>query len=193
MTSQPHGASGAAWEHHGARQGFEVAFFSADGSGSLTGCTTAVEGGDAFAVEYEIVLDDRSYTRSARVVSRSSTGRSVATIEADGRGHWTINATPATHLDGCLDIDLESSALTNAFPLQRLHLSPGEQADAPAAYVRALDADVQRLEQHYRRLDDVAGRSRYAYYAPAFDFRCEIVYDSTGLVVDYPGIARRVR
>jgi hypothetical protein len=193
MTSESLGSSVAAWEHHGARQGFEVVFFGSDGSGSVTGCTTAVEAGDAFAVEYEIVLDARSYTRSARVVCRSSTGRSVASIEADGRGHWTINGAAAPHLDGCLDVDLESSALTNAFPVRRLHLSPGQQADAPAAYVRALDAAVERLEQRYRRLDDVAGGSRYDYYAPTFDFRCDLVYDRSGLVVDYPGIARRVR
>jgi uncharacterized protein len=193
MTSDALGSSVAAWEHHGARQGFEVVFLGSDGSGSLSGCTVAVEAGEAFAVEYEIVLDARSYTRSARVVCRSSTGRSVASIEADGRGHWTINGSAAPHLDGCLDVDLESSALTNAFPVRRLHLSPGEQAEAPAAYVRALDAEVGRMEQRYRRLDDAAGRSRYDYCAPAFDFRCDLVYDGSGLVVDYPGIARRVR
>jgi uncharacterized protein len=192
MTSQLL-CSSAAWEHHGARRGFEVVFFGSDCSGSVSGCTTAVEGADAFTVEYEIVLDARWYTRSARVVSRSAAGRSVASIEADGRGHWTINATAAPYLDGCLDVDLESSALTNAFPVRRLHLSPGEQADAPAAYVRALGADVERLDQRYRRLDDAAGRSRYDYYAPTFDFRCDLVYDDSGLVVDYPGIARRVR
>jgi hypothetical protein len=193
MTSEPRGSSVAAWEHLGARKGFEVVFLSADDSGSVTGCTSAVEGESAFAVGYEIVLDARSYTRSARVVCRSSTGRRVASIEADGRGHWTINGTAAPHLDGCLDVDLESSALTNAFPVRRLHLSPGEEADAPAAYVRALDADVERLEQRYRRLDDAAGRTRYDYQAPTFGFRCELVYDRSGLVVDYPGIARRVR
>jgi hypothetical protein len=193
MAWQPVGSSVAAWEHHGARRGFEVTFLSTDGSGSVTGCTTAVEGGSAFAVEYEIVLDARSYTRSARVVCRSSTGRSVAVIKADGRGHWTVNGASAPHLDGCLDVDLESSALTNAFPVRRLHLSPGEQAEAPAAYVRALDAEVERLEQRYRRLDDAAGQSRYDYCAPAYDFRCDLAYDGAGLVVNYPGIARRVR
>jgi uncharacterized protein len=193
MTADSPGPVAAAWEHLGARQGFEVTFFSADGSGSVTGCTTAVEAGDAFAVEYEIVLDARSCTRSARVVCRSSAGRGVAIIEADGRGHWTVNGAAAAHLDGCLDVDLESSALTNAFPVRRLSLARGEQADAPAVYVRALDAGVERLEQRYRRIDDVDGRMRYDYYSPTFDFRCDLGYDGSGLVVDYPGIARRVR
>jgi hypothetical protein len=35
------------------------------------------------------------------------------------------------------------------------------------------------------------GRERYDYTAPAFEFRCELVYDAAGLVLDYPGIASR--
>ena len=31
----------------------------------------------------------------------------------------------------------------------------------------------------------------YDYTAPAFDFRCRLVYDQSGLVPDYPGIAVR--
>jgi hypothetical protein len=193
MTSQFPGTSVAAWEHRGARQGFEVAFFDDPSAGRLVGCTTAIESDEAFVVEYDIVLDAQWYTRSARVVSRSSGGRSTAIIEADGQGRWTVNGSSARHLDGCLDIDLESSALTNAFPVRRLHLAPGDEADAPAAYVRALDSSVGRLEQRYRRLDDEGSRSRYDYHSSTFDFRCDLTYDGSGLVVDYPGIARRVR
>jgi hypothetical protein len=93
---------------------------------------------------------------------------------------------------GCLDVDLEGSAFTNAFPVHRLGLNVGEQADAPAAYVRANDLRVERLEQSYARLPDDGDRSRYDYASPAFDFRAELVYDRFGLVLDYPGIAVRV-
>lgn len=46
-----------------------------------------------------------------------------------------------------LDVDLESSALTNALPVHRMGLGIEPAADAPAAYVRALDLSVDRLEQ----------------------------------------------
>ena len=85
----------------------------------------------------------------------------------------------------------QSSSLTNAFPVNRLRLEPGGSADAPAAYVRALDLAVERLEQGYVRIDDGTGGARYDYTSPAFDFRCELVYDAAGLVLDYPGIAAR--
>ena len=65
-------------------------------------------------------------------------------------------------------------------------------APAPAAYVRAVGLAVQRLEQTYVRTPDEGMRQCYDYSAPAFDFRCRLVYDETGLVLDYPGIAVRV-
>jgi hypothetical protein len=68
----------------------------------------------------------------------------------------------------------------------------GADSDAPATYVRALDLSVERLEQTYLRLDDDGAQQRYQYRAPLFDFDALIVYDASGLVVDYPGIASRV-
>jgi hypothetical protein len=153
--------------------------------------TAAVEDGEPFAVRYAIELDECWRTRSADIAGRSSSGTATVGIEGDGQGHWRIDGRPAAHLDGCLDVDLESSALTNAFPVHRLDLSPGVAADAPAAYVRALDLSVGRLEQHYARIDDGTGRRRFRYESPAFGFRCDLVYDDAGLVVDYPGIAIR--
>jgi hypothetical protein len=91
-----------------------------------------------------------------------------------------------------LDVDLEASVFTNAFPVRRLALAPGQSAEAPAAYVRAPDLRVERLEQSYRRIDDDGAHSRFEYISPQFEFEAVLVYDRYGFVVDYPGIAERV-
>lgn len=88
-------------------------------------------------------------------------------------------------------MDLEASCLTNAFPAHRLGLDIGQSAEAPAAYVRAPDLRVERLEQRYTRLEDVDGGQSYHYEAPAFDFECRLVYDGAGLLLEYPGIGHR--
>jgi hypothetical protein len=62
-------------------------------------------------------------------------------------------------------------------------------AAAPAAYVRAVGLSVVRLEQTYARTTGDAARQRYDYAAPAFGFEARLVYDESGLVLDYPGIA----
>jgi hypothetical protein len=182
----------AAWQHRGARTGFEVAYFQPLGEGCrIEGWTTAIEDGLAWAVEYVIDLDGAGATRSARIRGRSAPGFTSAQLEADGAGRWVVDGVPASHLDGCLDVDLESSALTNALPVRRTGLAPGARAAAPAAYVRAVGLGVERLEQTYLRVPDEAAHQRYDYAAPAFDFACRLTYDESGLVLDYPGIAVR--
>jgi hypothetical protein len=182
----------AAWAHQDARTGFEVVEFRPVGDGLVvTGCTTAVEGGRAWIVDYTVRLDAGWRTRSAEVHGRSDAGASSLFLEADGAGHWQVGGALAPYLDGCLDVDLESSAMTNALPVHRMALESRDRAAAPAAYVRAVGLDVERLEQTYARTDDDGARQRYDYAASAFDFSCQLVYDAAGLVLAYPGIAVR--
>src|SRR4051812_38391733 len=185
----------AAWQHQTARTGFEVVFLRAARDALYCeGCTTAVEEGEAWFVEYEIELDGKWRTRRAYVRGRSRSGavREIR-ITTDGQGHWRVDGQAVAQLDGCLDLDLESSALTNAIPVHRLGLAIGATAEAPAAYVRATTLDVERLEQRYTRVDDEAGeRACFDYAAPSFNFACRLLYDEFGLVIDYPGIAVRV-
>jgi hypothetical protein len=178
----------AAWRHRGARSGFEVVYFQARSGGcGIEGWTTAVEDGDTWAVEYAIELDAGWATRSARIRA----GFSSRVLEADGTGRWLVDGKSAGHLEGCLDVDLESSAMTNALPVHRMALPVGARAGAPAAYVRAAGLAVERLEQTYLRTPGQAARQCFGYSALAFDFSCRLVYDESGLVVDYPGIAVR--
>jgi hypothetical protein len=184
----------ACWQHRGLRSGFEVAYFRAEPGGwRIEGTTTAVEDAQTWIVGYNIGLDASWLTRDARVTARTVSGQRETVLASDGEGHWHADGHRAAHLDGCLDVDLESSAVTNALPVHRLGLAVGGRAEAPAAYVRALDLSASRLEQGYARIADEAGHQRYRYTAPAFDFTCTLVYDDSGLVLDYPGIAVRAR
>jgi uncharacterized protein len=166
----------AGWQHREARSGFEVAYFTAAPLGlRIEGTTAAIEGGEAWVVSYLIQLDTAWATRSARITARTGTGSRETLLKTDGAGHWLVDGSNAPHLDGCMDVDL----------------AVGETADAPAAYVRALDLSVERLEQVYRRVCDQDARQQYDYAAPVFGFSSHLRYDDSGLVTDYPGIARR--
>jgi len=162
----------------------------ADGGYDLRGNTAAVEGDEPWTIRYVVGLAAGWRTRVAHVSSETAAGPRRTTVRCDD-GRWLVDGEAAPHLDGCLDVDLESSALTNAFPVHRLGLAVGEQAEAPAAYIRAPDLTIERLVQRYIRLDDAKGCTRYRYAAPAFDFECELSYDNAGLLLNYPGIAVR--
>lgn len=182
----------ACWRHHGLREGFEVVFFTVDHNAlTFDGATSALESSEGWVVSYVIELDGMWRTRRAQVRARTQSGTAKVTLESDGAGLWLVDGEARKELDGCMDVDLESSSLTNAFPVHRLGLEPGESADAPAAYVRASTLTVERLPQHYLRLGGSGNDPQFEYEAPTFDFRCRIAYDRFGLVVEYPGIASR--
>jgi hypothetical protein len=190
--------SQAAWRHHTARSGFEATFFVVGGADRrVVGRTVAVEDGVAWTVGYDIALDDRWRTRSALVRSRTAGGERSVRLDADGAGQWRVDGVASPALAGCLDVDLEASACTNTLPIHRLVLAVGDAAAAPAAFVRAPDLAVERLDQDYRRCPDDGGPGasdlgqRYDYHAPAFSVAVRLVFDAAGLVVDYPGLATR--
>jgi uncharacterized protein len=183
----------AAWRHLEARTGLEVLFASRVTDGyRLEGYTAAVEREEPWALHYALALDGNWATRSAHVTGRSSRGERQLHLQRDAAHGWLVDGDPLPELTGCLDVDLEASACTNALPVHRLGLEVGQSGDAPAVYVRAPDLDVQRLEQNYSRLPNEDGRSRYDYAAPSFNFRSVLVCDEFGLVLDYPGIAARI-
>ncbi len=182
----------AAWRHVTATEGFESVFFTTmPGGHRVAGGSAGVEEGQAWAVRYAIELDEGWRSRTAQVSGASAVGEHNVRLEGDGDGHWWVDGEAAPRLDGCFDVDLEPSACTNSFPVRRLRLRVGESAAAPAAYVRSFDLRVERLEQDYARMDDAGGHQRYDYRAPAFGFACVLVYDASGLALDYPGIATR--
>ena len=182
----------AAWRHRAARDGFEVVFFAAHGGGMrIEGQTTAIERGEPFAVGYVIELDQAWRTLAAQISERSRNGSHTVALQSNGDASWLVDGRPEPQLDGCCDVDLEASAMTNALPIRRIGLEVGDSAEAPALYVRSPGLAVERLEQRYLR-EETSQEHRYAYSAPAFDFHCELVYDASGLLLDYPGIAVRV-
>jgi hypothetical protein len=183
----------ACWRHRGARSGFEVAYFQAGPGGwRVDGTTAAAEDARTWIVTYRLELDAAWLTRRARISARTASGSRQTVLACDAAGRWRVDGRRAAHLDGCLDIDLESSALTNTLPVHRLELAQGASAETPAAYIRALDLSAERLEQTYARLPDEGGHQRYRYAAPSFDFTATLSYDESGLVLGYPGIAVRV-
>ena len=146
----------------------------------------------SWLVAYEIDVDDDWVTRRASVTNRTVDGTRTTVLDADEHGRWRVDGIPAPHLNGCLDVDLESSAMTNAFPAHRMGLDVGETLCLrPPPTCGHWTSRSTRLEQTYERLPDEDGRQRYNYESPAFDFTCQLTYDESGLVVDYPGIAVR--
>src|SRR5947209_4397071 len=107
----------AAWRHRDSRSGFEVVFLSGPPHQRAEGNTAAVDIASPWAVHYAIDFVLGWNTKSARVSGRSMIGHHEVELATDGRGRWQVDGRPAAYLDGCCDVDLEASCLTNALPV----------------------------------------------------------------------------
>lgn len=184
--------SDASWTHTGDRAGFEATFFTEVGTGHrMTGNTTALEPPVLWSVGYDVTVDDSWQTLAVRAWNLTAAGVHELTLSRDTAGRWIANGEPQPALDGCIDVDFESSAVTNTLPLHRLDFTQGIGVDVPAAFVRADDLRVERLEQRYTLLTASRKSLLFRYESSTFEFACELLYDRAGLVVQYPGIAVR--
>ena len=182
----------ATWQHTGVRTGYEVLFVQRSAAGvRLRGVTTAMEDGAAWSVGYRIDLDDGWRTQRVETVNSTADGERRVSIRRFADDRWSVDGVPRPDLDGCSDIDLESSSVTNTLPVHRLRFDRGRPVSAPAAFVWANDLRVEREEQLYTLTSETTEALGFHYESPTFDFRCELTFDAAGLIISYPGIAVR--
>src|SRR5258708_13894080 len=141
---------------------------------------------------YEMVCDTNWKVRELGLILLSSRSRSIK-IRSDGEGHWTtISGEPVSSLDGCIDVDISVTPFTNTLPIRRLALSPGQSAELQVVYVTIPEMELKPARQRYTCLDLSAQGGIYRYEGLASGFTTEFPVDKDGLVIDYPGLWKRV-
>ncbi len=155
-----------------------------------------------YRLEYALTTGDDYATSSLRVHAFGVGWRRVLELRRDGSGRWEIFADAEGHLDApppggnarsygdALDCDLGLSPLTNTMPVRRHGLlTGGGPVDLLTAWVSVPDLSVHPSRQRYThvRADGDGAVVRF----DSDDFTADIAFDRDGLVVDYPGIARR--
>lgn len=136
-----------------------------------------------YRAAYELEARGNWVTRRLRV---EVGGVGSLELRHDGKGAWA-GVDNAAELEGALDCDLAFSPLTNTMPIRRhrLHEEPGA-VEFAMAWVSLPDLEVHRSQQRYEHLEP--GRVRFS----SGDFVADLEVDADGLVVVYPGLARRV-
>jgi hypothetical protein len=179
-----------AWRLTGAYEGREVAHFAVDDAGvRIEGTSVGVEDGEPWSIQYAITVDKAWHFKNARIVDGS---HNQLEIELDATGSWLVNGEPRPELQGCQDLDLEASVITNTMPVHRLALAEGQLGKSAAAYIRTQNLAVERLEQTYTRLPDADGQLSFEYDSPRFGYHDVLRFGADGLTEAYPGIGERI-
>jgi uncharacterized protein len=135
-------------------------------------------------LDYRIECDTTWHTQSAWVQGWLNQTFIDIQIKTDSTGNWWLNEVEQPQVVGCTDIDLNFSPSTNLLPIRRLSLEVGETAEVKAAWLRFPSFQLEPLPQQYRRLDE----NRYRYESAGGQFVAELKVNSSGFVIDYPGI-----
>ena len=148
------------------------------------------EDGEPFRLSYRLEWDEGWRLRSASLQVIANGGKRALVLLSDTRGRWHDGEGEAIEaLDGCLDLDIWPTPFTNSFPIRREPMEIGARRLFRSAWVVAPGLSVQPLEQAYTRLTE----SRYRYESlDGSGFSAELFVDDEGLVLDYPGLFRRV-
>ena len=148
--------------------------------------------GRPFRVAYELRCDADWRVRTLRVVASAPELPRVEVL-SDGEGNWTTSDGRAVpELQGCIDADISVTPFTNTLPIRRLDLTPGEAAELSVAYVEGSELQAWPEPQRYTCLEKGYRGSLYRFLNLDGGFTADLQVDPDGLVLDYPGLFRRV-
>ena len=140
--------------------------------------------GFKFGAFYEIQLEPSWTFRSLTL--RRHDGR-VLRLLSNGAGDWKIDGQRAPQLEGCVDIDISGSPLTNPLPIRRSRFDVDVPREFDMAWVPLDSLEPFRDTQIYTKLDD----THFRYAAADGSFTETLTVDEHGIVVDYPTLFRR--
>lgn len=189
-------------------RGAEFAEVGLDGT-SLWAAGVAVSGDPLpYHMDYELECADGFITRTLTVRTRGAGWSRRLVLSRDLRGGWAVDATADGNVDlpppggdpaafaAALDCDLGECPVTNTMPVLRHGLlHGGAPRDFLMAWVSVPDLAVRPSAQRYTFVGPASGADRPAGSATiryeSESFRADVLFDSDGLVVDYPGLGRR--
>ncbi len=183
-----------AWERADESGGFSVARrerLEPPDAGWLFHGSEVLVGEQTLSCTFCVVVGPDWVTRRVQIRSVSTVGEAQRRLEASD-GHWTVDGAARPDLDGCVDVDVAATPLTNTFPIRRLaHLAVGRSVTSAVAWVDVPALGVTRVEQTYERLEDRDELAAWRYSDPTHG-GFVLTVDTGGLVVDYEGFAQRI-
>src|SRR5258708_16543744 len=142
-------------------------------------------------VSYRVECDARWRVTSLTIKIASSASVKTVELATAGNGHCSADGEPAPELDGCIDVDISCTPLTNTLPIRRLSWSPGQGRDVDVVYVSVPSLDVRPARQRYTMLArNDRGEALFRYESDSFS--ADLPVDADVFVTDYPGLWRRV-
>ena len=159
----------------------------------------------AYRLDYQLETIDDFITSALIVNTRGEGWSRTLDLRRSPSGGWTIRTEAAGFLalpepgggvpalSEALDCDLGLSPLTNSMPVLRHGLlRGGGPIDFLVAWVSVPGLAVHASRQQYAFIRADGDGAIVRYRSLDSDFTADLSFDADGLVIDYPGIGRRI-
>lgn len=157
-----------------------------------TGALVSGAHGDeaAYSATYSITTGERGDVSRVSVRAVNAKGEGQVTLNRSEEGIWLVDhgqGVQRNSFQGAMDVDVSACVLFNTIPVRRLglHVTPGEHT-VPVVWVRLPDLSVHLVHQTYSSTAPGAVTFRWD------DVTADLTVDERGLVIDYPGLAKRI-
>ncbi len=141
-----------------------------------------------FKVEYFIKTNKQWETIFFEIKSNLNSRVQLLSYKSDGKGNWITNGKHCEQFNGCIDIDISVTPLTNSLPVNRLHLLKNESKKINVFYIDIFKQQLSAVQQYYTRLSEF----KYKYENVPNDFEAVITVDELGLLTNYPKLFKRM-
>ena len=152
----------------------------------FTGTIVGYADNETINIKYQVITDDLYTVHSVTVWYGNNT--MAIQLSRDGDKWYDLNNVHLQSLDGCTDIDLSLTPLTNTIPIKRLNLKTGESKIIDAAYLDLMNHEITHVQQKYSRISP----QTFRYENISSPFTADLIVDKDGLVIDYPKIWKRI-
>jgi len=140
-----------------------------------------------FAMEYDLALSAGWDIREMSI--RSLLDKRIIKLVHEGNQWYNGEGKHLAEFDGVELVDISISPFTNTLPIKRLQFEGEQPQKIDIIYFDENKFSLRRVQQIYSRVDE----QTYRYQDTLLpDFTSEITVDEEGLVIDFPGIFRRV-
>ena len=155
----------------------------ADIKSSIIGCYYSV----IYKLDYQITTNHLWETTFLTIKSQLNDIVRTANFQSDTKRNWFVNGKYIEKLNGCIDIDISLTPLTNTLPINRLKLAEKTNKQIQVLYLDILGQQINPVHQKYTRLS----RNEYKYENVPNNFESIITVDELGLVMKYPELFER--
>lgn len=184
------------WQHEDGH-GFEGTrlLLGAGGAFRALGRLVRADPEGDFTASYRLIVAEGGAVERLSVTSATAARERHLTINRTEDGYWLLDTgSGGTRADfgGAVDVDLALSALFNSLPIRRLSLhTEASEHTVPMVFVTLPELEVQLVEQRYSTVSTVDDNGSAVVGFAWDDFGADLVVDTDGVVLSYPGIAHR--